>query len=422
VVTRKPDQSLPLPPVDSCFRALDHAGAPQNIAALAIVNGTPDITLVSEKINSLLEEFPRLATVFYGNSWPREYQKKDFSPSEHCKHHAIQGDINALVKHASELLIKPFKAERPLWELHSISSSTEVHTSLLLFKLHHSLGDGMSGLYFFHRLLGAPRQKKRNYKKEKLRRLLSVLPFIFQEVVKKQPKLPIHGSLSKKRMILAYALPNDSIQILKQSFSCTSFSVVLSLISRALTQYFEHKQFSPHASGFRALIPVTMRGRSSIDDLGNEIGGASIDIPLGIEHMKDSVEAINRSLQSLMYENAYSAYHLCASIFSIFPLSLQTALCRFAANRLSGICTFLQAPASTLAIDNCEVLHEFAIPALLPNQGLSFGFIKQGRYMNISVILDPEVITDHTMLDSCMLDSLHSISSDCKTGITLADR
>ncbi len=412
--------SSPLPPIDSCFRSIDHTGALQHIAALAILKGIPKDEVLTEKVNSLLAEFPRLSSVFFGHSPTKEKKLDTFKPASQCHFHSISGDLSFLLDHASEILMTPFKEHLPLWEIHLISSPSSDTQSILLFKLHHSLGDGISGLYFFHRLLGGEKQKERSPKTQNREHLLSTLSFLFKEVIKKRPPLPIHGLLSKKRKLFTYALPNSSIQKIKQKSSCTSYAVVLSIISSALSTYLKEKNVT--ATHFRAFVPVTIRGKNNISDLGNQIGGASIDIPLGIKEAETRIKKINFLLQSLMYKKAYSAYYLCAKVFSKFPLRLQTALCKFASTRLSGICTFLQAPSQKLSIDNCEVLHEFAIPALLPEQGLSFGFIKQGEYMNVSLILDPSLINDMDILDACMIDALNEISDNKGFGTSLAHR
>lgn len=395
---------------------MDYAGAPQHIAPLAILEGVPSLAVIKKKVSSLLPEFHRLNSIFNDHPFPTEAIDINFKLEENIFQTFMGGDIETLMSHAATILMKPFPEQKPTWELHIIAPITKEY-SILLFKLHHALGDGISALYFFHRLLGLPKQKERETKTEQMDSIASTIPFIFGELLKNKAPLPFYGKQSQKRKLLLYAAPNNKMQEIKRSYSCTTFSIVLALVSKVLSPYIQTKH---HIKPFRALIPVTMRGKNNILDLGNEIGGASLEIPLGDFSTADLIEKINLSLGRVLKKRAYAAYHLCAHIFSKFPLKIQSQLCSLAATKLNGICTFLQAPSSLLSIDSCDVIHEFGIPALLPKHGISFGFVKYREYTNIAIIIDPEVIQDHTKLDSSTKKALETLLEQYKSGTALA--
>lgn len=389
-----------LPPIDTCFRAIDLIGAPQHIAALGVLKGTPSINSLISSVNKISDEFPRLKKRFHGSSAPYESEIENFDTSKQCFFHDFNCNLDELTEKASNILYQAFNNELPLWELH-ILCSKKIDNSILLFKLHHSFADGISGLYFYHRLLGA-KKKREKIQEDSNSKLISSIKYLLKEVIIKRPNLPVNKKLSNRRKLLCFSLPNSNFIEIKKIHSCTSLSIALALAGYAMGHYLEDK--GHRYKQFRALIPVTIRGKNYISDLGNKIGGASIFIPLELKNINEIIPKISSQLEKLLSTEAYNAYHLCAKIFKKFPLYLRKKSCHFASIRLNGICTFLQSPRENLSLDNCQLINLYAIPALLPEQGLSFGFLKMRDSMNISIVYDPEIISDA----ECLKNSINN--------------
>jgi hypothetical protein len=416
---RSPDSasSRKLPPVDSCFRALDDNGALQHIAALGILDGIPSSDIVLSKLEELKKRYPRVQNIFKGKSYPKEIRLENFQMQENLYYHHLEVHFSERIQYAINTLMHPFDPLKPLWEVHVFVKNAEPEKTILLYKLHHSLADGMSGLSFFHGLLGhTPNIKKsigNKFKKTGTTPLWDSLKLLFNEAIHPRPELPHHKKLSKKRKVLLYSFSMAAIKEKKMEFQCTSFSVVLSVISKSLTLYHQKQYgtsfFTNRNSCFRALVPVTLRGNAPVHDLGNAIGGTSLYIPLNIKEDSTLIPMINEALNGILNSKAYDAYHLSAKIFALTPRMIQSRFCAFAAKKLSGICTFLQTPNKTLSLDTATLLHEFAIPALLPEQGISFGFIKYHTTMELSVILDPDCVENVDLLHRCIMEHIGSM-------------
>jgi hypothetical protein len=409
--------SRKLPSIDSCFRAIDDNGTLQHIAALGILDGIPSTDIVLSKLEELTQRYPRVQTIFEGYSYPEEKRLEKFKVQENLHYHYLELNFSERIQFAIDTLMHPFDPLKPLWEIHILINMDEPEKTILLYKLHHSFADGMSGLSFFHGLLGHTPIIKKNIegkiKNEGKTPLCDSLKLFLNEAIYPRPKLPHHKKLSLKRKILLYSFSMKAIKEKKANFKCTSFSIVLSIISNALTQYHEIEYgpsfFTKKNSSFRALIPVTLRGDTSVHDLGNSIGGTSLYLPLNIKEDSVLIPKINQALNGIMSSRAYDTYHLTAKIFALTPRLIQAKLCKFAAKKLSGICTFLQTPNKTLSLDSITLLHEFAIPALLPEQGISFGFIKYHKKMELSVIFDPDSIKNIDLLNRCIIDHIGSM-------------
>lgn len=408
-----------LTPPEVCFQTLDRLGTPQHIAALGIIKGQLDISDIQNQLEKLTPDFPRLKKIFQGYTDPYEVFDPTFNPINSLEVNNCPGDLKALLNHSSKIMMAPFNHHNeitPLWKIHLVKSTECIH-SIIIFKLHHSFGDGISGLSFFHSLFNenyVSRKEKLSRPRAKSEKRIPLVPSIsklFHEAIKPLPPLPIHGENSNERTYLLYTIPNKEIRQKKKTNSCTSFAVLLSIISKLMNSYTrvisESKGTkSIKAKYFRALVPVSIRGKTIPNDFGNEIGGTSIYLPLNYVDEKSLILEINNSLKQSLKSSSYGAYYLTAKLFASLPRTIRKFFCNIAAHKISGICTFLQAPRHDLSIGNSLLTAHYAMPALMPGQGVAFGFIKHQDKMHISIILDPKIILKPEILDSCMKNIL----------------
>jgi hypothetical protein len=141
-------------------------------------------------------------------------------------------------------------------------------------------------------------------------------------------------------------------------------------------------------------LPVSIRGKNKITDISNEIGGATISIPLGITDLGELISVIQNELKTTLNANAYYAYYLWALFLSKMPLGIRKYLTRKSAEKTSFICTNLVGPNKEFKIAGSTIKEQYVIPALMPGHGLGFGFMKSLGKMQIAVIYDPGVIED----------------------------
>lgn len=275
--------------------------------------------------------------------------------------------------------------------------------------MHHSLGDGVSGLDFFHSISDLKTKKEsKNLDNETTEKEVKAsfkwryLKEIIKEGLKKRSNLRVNGVNSSKRKLLLLSFPNSNLLKLKKTLKVTSFPILLSIASNIVSK------ISPENKSLEALIPVSMRGKNKVLDISNQIGGKSFKILLKNEDFESRTLRINEDLLKVKQEDAYGTYLLFAYILSLLPLKLRKILSKSAAHKTTMICTSLNGPNGTFSYGGATVLEEYAIPALMPGHGIGFGFLKTSGKMNIAVIYDPEIVSEE-ILTRTAIESLDEI-------------
>ncbi|GAA3955873.1 wax ester/triacylglycerol synthase family O-acyltransferase [Gordonia caeni] len=122
------------------------------IIAVVVLDSPPDRTQVADRTERLTRLFPRLRERAVGNPLspapPRWETDPNFDPSYHIRWRRLTDDdagIPDALEYAARMGEADFDRSRPLWEI-AILTGLADGQSAVIFKIHHSVADGMGGL------------------------------------------------------------------------------------------------------------------------------------------------------------------------------------------------------------------------------------------------------------------------------------
>jgi diacylglycerol O-acyltransferase len=154
---------------DAGFLYLEHAGLPQHVAILAVVeggplhdqDGRPWLNAVREQLERRLHLAPRLRQLVLcpplGQGLPLWVDDPAFDLANHVR--AVQvaapGDERQLLALCDQLCLRLLDRAHPLWELWLITGLAQGQVGLVL-KLHHALADGLAAVQIAGALLLDP--------------------------------------------------------------------------------------------------------------------------------------------------------------------------------------------------------------------------------------------------------------------------
>jgi len=386
-------------PLDVCFQSLDTPETYQNICCLGFLDKAVDEGELIKIVREQSSNYPKLNHAL-GNLDEKSLRSHHANVNECCRNLKS----NSLT-HYMEELYQEFKPDTPPWKI--VYSNIPVEQNTFGFILSHALGDGVSGLDFFHSMdSNHVRSAQKPNKSEPKPRYLGALRSLIYEAVSKPNLFLINGTNSTKRELFLLNFPYHYLDKLKQENSTTAYAILLALVSYIVTDYCEIKGESHYV---RPLLPVSIRGKNRPDDVSNKIGGATIKLNLGNQDPNDLIKDISKKLQQTLTQDAYYGYYLWAYILSKLSIRLRKKLLKISARKTSFICTNLVGPKHQIEIAGAKVEEQYVIPALMPEHGLGFGFMKSAGKMQIAIIYDPGIIKDGARLRKSLVGALEKI-------------
>ncbi|MFI7123488.1 wax ester/triacylglycerol synthase family O-acyltransferase [Amycolatopsis sp. NPDC049868] len=294
-----------------------HMGAVVTFRPHGQVHARELTTLLAERAARLpkLRQRPRTALFPPGAAiWAED---PDFVASEHISHHHLSSlyEPDPLSAYASRWMGRPLDTGKPLWDLHLVTGLPDGEFALLL-KLHHALTDGAGAYAVAVGLLdGLPRPTRRVHTgavpppprspvdavKDALGSTLAQAgesAGIASSVVRatRSPLSPISAPPSTERRLGLVRLDTGEIRRIRRAHGGTANDVVLAILSGALREWMINRGQRADDRTLRALIPVSVRGRSAEQLGGNKLSGYLCDLPVGLDDPAERLLAVQREM------------------------------------------------------------------------------------------------------------------------------
>lgn len=356
-------------PLDKSFWILETKTRPQNIAAFAVCKDIIEKEELEKRLLKLLPAYKKLNT--------HRINKK------YIIEESIEKYNNSFSNTVSRLMVLDDLQEKSLWNIYLIKCKS---SSAILFKLHHSLADGVTGLGFFHNLLfGFESKEKKTFNQINL---IKVMVSIFEEsklLLSSRSNNPLE---TRDRNMYFFSIP---ILCTKRVLSNKKIGFhVFSIYFASLI----FKSIFKKAKDVSFLIPVSLNLKNKVGDLGNYIGASRIKISL--ENL-DNFASIEKQLKSALKKERWYTYYFFSNILyflSIISLKFARKISDKASRKVDCILTSLSFSKTNVYDKSKLISQEFVIPALMSGQEIAFGFMKTKNYLNVTVILDKNLTLD----------------------------
>lgn len=444
-----PEHPVALEPLSAVDHAWLRMDTPDN---LMIINGCLilDRNLDREGLKPILEK--RLLPIHRFRQRIR-YQKGDphweLDPAFDLNAHVLEsdlpapGDDTALRAVVSDLMSQPLGHDRPLWRFHILHGYKD-GGSVLMGRLHHSIGDGMALLLVLLSLTDrqgedvqddshnpfidlfrrspqgteAAQELAREIMPDGMRLLEqsaeafksmgTVLTGVastgaFARLVGRpsDPKTIFKGPLGvAKRVAWSEPIPVSDVRSVGKALGGTINDVLISAMVGGLRRYLDRHGQRAHGLSFRAAMPVNLRSIDRMSELGNRFGLIFLSLPVGIDDAVERLAELRRRAQALKRSAEPVVVYAILRLLGLIPLAMQKLVVKIFGTKATAVMTNVPGPREELYLAGRAIREIFFWVPQSGRLGLGIsiisyaGHVRLGLASDAGLVPDPEVVVE----------------------------
>ena len=445
---------------DAGFLYLEHAGLPQHVAILAVVEGGPlhdqdgrlRLAAVREQLDNRLHLAPRLRQLVvcppFGQGLPLWTDDPAFDLADHvgAVQVAAPGDERELLALCDQLCLRLLDRTRPLWELWLITGLAQGRVGLVL-KLHHALADGLAAVQIAGALLldatpDAPSPQPPPWRPRPAPpggvRVADNLRGRAAALAAALARLRHPGTLQAQARVLAGAwrmvrdgrrLPRGSplrrplggrrrlvlvrarLAVVKQiahAHHGTVNDVLLAAVAGGLRALLLARGVLVEGLTLRASVPVALRGASAAAALGNQVGLMVVPLPVG---EPDAARRLRQVTQATTQRKRRP--EVLAGLRPVGSLTVLRALNRYSRHQhlVDLFITNVPGPQVPLFVVGARLLEAFPVVQVAGNVPLSVAVLSYDGQLNVGIQSDPDALPDVEVFADGLRRSLEELAA-----------
>ena len=341
------------------------------------------------------ERFQKRVILKEGN--PHWHLDEHFKLQTHIHHIALpgKGGYKELQECVSDLISQPLNHNKPLWDIHLIDNYKG--GSVLLWRLHHAIGDGIALVKVVFSLTGKSAKEsmmvtdegfirpKRKNAADNLDQLVQLSKSTYEEAMHllKNPSLfrdtfrknwrttkeiselflgrTVDNTIYKGHMGLvkkaAWAEPFalDTFKRIAKQYNVKINDVLLALVAGAFRKHLisHHQKVN---EGMKIIVPVNLRKENEIAKLHNEFSFISLDLPVHISSFEKRIAFISEITTTLkpsaepLFLN--EMLHLLADYT---PMAVQKIFMEFMGKHITGVVSNVPGPRHPVYLAGSKV-------------------------------------------------------------------
>ncbi|ETW07234.1 hypothetical protein H310_01800 [Aphanomyces invadans] len=336
---------------------------------------------------------------------------EDFDVADHVDVHELDGSQD-VHQYAESLNNAPLDMAKPLWMLHVVHSDEQ---TILLWRLHHCLGDGQSMSICFMKLcdngqqvldaVAAPLRPRAPpisiatqaaHVLQTFGRLLWSIALYVRKLVRMMCvgestqyfKQPGHTT---KRLAYSLALTVTDTKAVGKGMGASINDVMLSCVAGALKQMLPEAERRPHMF-LRTAIPINMRSVTDpFHTTSNAFSSLLIDLPVGemdgVERTKIVVRAMAEAKLSMEKEFTL----LLTKVMAVLPEAIMLALSRTFTSRVSVAVTNVRGPSVDLYLGGAKIVQSLGFIPPPPSVNVGIAITSIGNTLGVTVATDKSI-------------------------------
>jgi diacylglycerol O-acyltransferase / wax synthase len=449
-------------PSDAIFWYAEQA-LPQfrsTIAGLYVLDDTPDPARLGAALDAAIQRVPRLGQrvleVPFGLGLPQWVDDPHFDRRYHLRHVSLAapGDWRHLLDLAATLFATPLDRERPLWEATWIDG-LEGGRAAYLFKMHHSLVDGVGSLA----ILDAITQRERDQAPRRIkarrpaplpsataqlaalarddaraaldlarasgRRALGALTrpreamdelarawrgfrSLADDAVAPAPRDPLAaGSAGLSRRFDVWDLSLERLRKAKAPLGVTVNDVVLAALAGALRAY--HHDTRHAARPLKCMVPMNLRGRDERDAMGNRVGMFNVWLPLDEADPARRLARIREQTRAAKDDQRGSAGPLFVELATALPGAAFRWIARQALGQVNVVCTNVPGVAEPRFMAGAKIDAIYPFASVVEGTPIVMALASYAGNLHFGLDTDPEAIREPQRLAALFEESLAAI-------------
>nr|WP_221243012.1 wax ester/triacylglycerol synthase family O-acyltransferase [Conexibacter arvalis] len=445
--------------VDASFLHQEDAASHMHIGAVTIFEGPPPpFSAVLDHIRGRLRFVPRyrqkLAYPPLDSGRPLWVDDPTFNLEYHVRHSALPapGSEQQLYRLAARITSQQLDRSKPLWECWFVEG-LEDDRFALIFKTHHALVDGVSGVDLATVLFDLqpmpprldpepepwqPRPEPTSAELvaagvaglaktavdvaskalaaatnpsgavDALREAAEGIGEIVWAGLNPAPETPLNVPIGPHRRYAIVRNQLDDFRYVKGVFGGTVNDVVLAVISGALGRWLRSRGIRTEGLELRALVPVSIRGEQGRHQLGNQIVLMRGPLPVYIKDPVARLRFVKEAMDGLKESKQAVGAKVLADVQQLAPPTVlaQASRIQFSTRLFNLLTTNVPGPQFPLYVLGRELQDLFPVAFLPKNHSLAIAIMSYNGRVNFGLLGDYDALPDVDLIADGVADGL----------------
>jgi diacylglycerol O-acyltransferase / wax synthase len=448
--------------VDASFLHQENADSHMHIGAVTIFEGPPPpFVEVAEHIRSRLHHVPRyrqkLAYPPFESGRPLWIDDASFNIEYHVRHSALPapGTEQQLHRLAARIVSQQLDRSKPLWECWFVEGLADGRYALI-FKTHHALVDGVSGVDLATVLFDLsrhpepqpqepwqPRPEPTNAELlaagvagfakttlnvvertivaatnpaaavDALREAAEGIGEVVWAGLNPAPETPLNVEIGPHRRYAVVRNRLDDFRYVKGVLGGTVNDIVLTVVSGALARWLRSRGVRTEGLELRALVPVSIRSKDQRHALGNQIVLMRGPLPVYIRDPVARLRFVKQQMDGLKESKQAVGARVLADVQQMAPPTIlaQASRLQFSTRLFNLIVTNVPGPQFPIYMLERQMLNFFPIAFLPKSHGLAIAIMSYNGAIDFGLLGDYDALPDIETIADGIEDGLAQLRS-----------
>jgi len=448
--------------VDASFLHQEDADSHMHIGAVTIFEGPPPpFTAVAEHIRSRLHLVPRyrqkLAYPPFESGRPLWIDDHSFNIEYHVRHSALPapGTEQQLYRLAARIASQQLDRSKPLWECWFVEG-LEDDRFALIFKTHHALVDGVSGVDLATVLFDLsptpqppepqpwePQPEPTNAELlaagaagfvktavnvaeraiaagtnpaaaiDAARDIAEGMGEMVWAILNPAPETPLNVEIGPHRRYAVVRNRLDDFRYVKGVFGGTVNDVVLTVVSGAIARWLRSRGVRTEGLELRALVPVSIRPRDQGRALGNQIVLMRGPLPVYIRDPVARLRFVKQQMDGLKESKQALGARVIADVQQMAPPTIlaQASRLQFSTRLFNLIVTNVPGPQFPIYMLGRQMQTFFPIAFLPGGHALAIAIMSYNGAIDFGLLGDYDALPDIDTIADGIEDGLAQLKA-----------
>jgi diacylglycerol O-acyltransferase / wax synthase len=447
---------------DASFLHQEGPTSHMHIGGVLVFEGPPpEFTDYLDHVRGRLHLVPRyrqkLSTPPLESGRPLWVDDPDFNLEYHVRHTALPspGTEEQLFLLAGRIASQQLDRAKPLWESWLIEG-VEGNRFALVFKTHHALVDGVSGVDLATVLLDLGPSAERppddlepwrprtqpspaelvaagvrgivgiatglagraaaaaTHPGNALGGLRDAAEGIGEIVwagLNPAPQTPLNVEIGPHRRYAVVRHQLADYKTVKNAFGGTVNDVVLTVVSGALADWLHSRGIRTEGLEMRALVPVSVRSEAQRGTLGNQLAAMRGPLPVYIQDPVARLEFVRRAMDGLKESKQAVGAATLAAVNNLAPPTIlaQASRLQFSTRLFNLLVTNIPGPQFPLYVLGRELQDLFPLAFLPKNHALAVAIMSYNGGIDYGLLADYDALPDIEVIQEGIDASLHEL-------------
>jgi diacylglycerol O-acyltransferase / wax synthase len=448
--------------MDASFLAQEGPSAHMHIGAVLLFEGPPPafadyLTHVRGRLHLVPRYRQKLATPPLQTGRPLWVDDPDFNLEYHVRHTALPspGTEEQLLLLAGRIASQRLDRSKPLWE-NWLVEGLDSGGFALIFKTHHSMVDGISGVDLATVLLDLERTPRppgddlepwrphpepsatdlvvagaRGFfdtgihlaertlqaasdpasTASKLVEAAEGIGELAWAVLNPAPETPLNVEIGPHRRYAVVRQELNEYREIKNKLGGTVNDVVLTVVAGALARWLHARGVRTEGLQLRALVPVSVRTEQHRHALGNQLTAMRGPLPVYISDPVARLRYVSRAMDGLKESKQAVAASTIARVNNLAPPTIlaQASRLQFSTRLFNLLVTNIPGPQFPLYVLGRQLEDLFPVAFLPSRQALAVAIMSYSGGIDFGLLADYDALPDLDLIAAGLSESLEEL-------------